>query len=82
MSSFCKRCSRMLRGPRIVVGDFCGWKCRVLEWLGLCLLVVLALAGCAKDRDVRRLNLFENSIEKPNNPEAPTQRRLRNSPAA
>ena len=37
----------------------------------LCLLAVLALAGCGADRDVRRLNLFENSIEKPNNPEAP-----------
>ena len=32
MSSFCKMCGAMLRGPRIVVGDFCSFRCRFKDW--------------------------------------------------
>ena len=38
MSSFCKHCATMLRGPRIVVGDYCCFRCRVKDWKRICIV--------------------------------------------
>jgi hypothetical protein len=44
MSSFCKACGNMLRGPRIVVGDLCQ-RCKVARWLRIIVFATVLAAA-------------------------------------